>query len=1113
MTNQDSQLNLFDEELELDLDSSSLEDLGLSDEEETEISEDSSPKLLTLKLLQSAIAQQNPDDQVMADFSEYVLPNLLQYAIGVTAKGGHFFEQIDAKRLAEGKKRVRRDNAADQSLNTHLLNGLFPANLIQKRLAKLNTNTKRYIKETERRIGIASLILHDFEKFDYRLFPEIPENYKRIQADIEQDIRKCTIAQHREIFNILVPALGLDQFLFPDSPQQWETYRDDLLYIAYNTQQRNDTNLNLSENSLHAELRDRALDCLSDLTCLADRFASIIKHPQDATQPSLTDILHELSDGQLNLTYDSIAENRGVLTNVVNNAVMEAHTEAGYEPLLYLPTGVIYLCERETPSISPETLPQRVVETITSLCRSQLQAKQTGFGRDGKGMKYAEYYDLFFDEKALMEVALSATLRILRDGKASSAKKRSDNLVSYQQQGILSSDYNFQFEDDIRIDQLAEFGDVITRKIWGETLDNIKTACKQDKTLPKPPTLNLIVEIAKFWESEEHIPAIREIQRINETLKEHKRKGNTGGVPYDWYYLASQYIQHNPGIAPEEIRDIGETLINFVHEQIKPIVEQYQIPDGWDDVRDWVSRVVMLPQQTAISETDIFRQELDHYNKAKKSGRGRQLICSISHSPYSVSEQMESAVLFTPQVYTNKQMLGGSNAKRNISSIAGTEMMLRQILMNQTQAVGKRFEDGKYRYLYFYPTYYFTPETNNFLQKAYTNIAQTRFDTTIRKHFIDDDLKANFDRASYQSVDSFLIDETLDADKDRTFKLSYPDDKPLTFYFIALPPGRDPTDTESWVMPAWLAFTFPLILDVKTVVSESPIPPYTDGAEFEETVFLDSPPQALRMLTGRDRVRLDAIVNGWDNHPSPLNALTAAYTIHLDVNPKRSKSGYTPNWGKLSELATDLETSPLSVFSYLKRWTRGKDVETPSLARIRLYTYDLYPCFDPFVTYESEELIVNDTKSPLNHPKELTKRFRAFYRANKMYNPKANAILKPIEVASDTILKADNSVFTGETLVDVVAAEVNKLMDRVRASTAEGRWVISQREEERQAVLDFARYFVEEVFEKSFSRDRARLAGRQLNLLKDTCEFLYRLEQDKENQANKAESEAETTAS
>ena len=39
-----------------------------------------------------------------------------------------------------------------------------------------------------------------------------------------------------------------------------------------------------------------------------------------------------------------------------------------------------------------------------------------------------------------------------------------------------------------------------------------------------------------------------------------------------------------------------------------------------------------------------------------------------------------------------------------------------------------------------------------------------------------------------------------------------------------------------------------------------------------------------------------------------------------------------------------------------------------------------------------------------------------------------------------------------------------------------------------------------DVFEKAFAGDLARLAGRQLNLIRATCEFLYRLEQDKENQ-------------
>jgi CRISPR-associated protein Csc3 len=113
--------------------------------------------------------------------------------------------------------------------------------------------------------------------------------------------------------------------------------------------------------------------------------------------------------------------------------------------------------------------------------------------------------------------------------------------------------------------------------------------------------------------------------------------------------------------------------------------------------------------------------------------------------------------------------------------------------------VGKRFEDGKYRYLYFYPTYYFTPETNNFLQQVYTQIAQTRFDTSIRGHFISKELKADFSRDRYQTIDAFVINENLHTQTqlptddpnhktDRTFKLSYPDDKPLTFYFMALPP-------------------------------------------------------------------------------------------------------------------------------------------------------------------------------------------------------------------------------------------------------------------------------------------------------------------------------------
>ncbi|MFB2877925.1 type I-D CRISPR-associated protein Cas10d/Csc3 [Floridanema aerugineum] len=1112
------ELPLLNEETESDIeqfDDLFSDDFGFDGDSDRTI-ETTQRELLTLKLLREAIKTQNPDDSVMWDFAEYVLPNLLKIAIGVTAKGGEWFEQKEKELAAQGKT-ISRRNAADQSLNTHLLNGLFPANLIEQRLEKLDTTIKRIVRERERRLVIAGFILHDFEKF-----PDAPE-----------DCRKLSLEKHRQIIDEKIRKLGLNYFINPENPEAYRDYIDDLLCMAYNAQRRWDTNWNFSEFGLNPILKDRILRSLCDLTCLADSLASIIKHPQDAENSRLNELIHNLSDGKLRFTYHSIAENRGVLTNVVNNTLMEAHTNLNakdciyYEPLLYLPTGVIYLAKKDAPPIDTTDLPNQVVTKIKELCTGQLRLRQTGFGRDGKGMKYAEYYNLFCSDRQLMEIALDATLRILSANKNSVAKSRSDNLVKFQQQGVLSSDYDFKFADDIRIDQIAEFGDLVSRKIWGEKLDKILNLRKQNKKLPEFPNFDLTHKVAEFWELAEYLPQIREIQRINESLKDNGLKGNTGGVPYEWYYLAAKYLEHNPGI--ENVRENCEQVIAYIADLIEPIVAQYELADGWDDLRLWVERVVMLPTQEGESVTDsvdIFLRELDNYNAAKKSGRGRQLICSISHSPYTVTEQMESSVLFTPQVYTNKQMLGGSNAKRNISSIAGVEMMLRQILMNQTQAVGKRFEDGKYRYLYFYPTYYFTPETNKFLQKAYNGIAQSRFDTSLRNHFITKDWNAHLERERYQNVDAFLIDENLEHKKslpetdreykrDRTFKLSYPEDQPLTFYFMALPPGKDPTDTESWVMPAWLGFTFPMILDVKTVVSESPIPPFNDGAEFEESVFLDSAPQAFRVLVGRDRFRLDSILEGWQDqnnikHPAPLNVLTAAYAIHLDVNAKQGKGGYDANWGRFTELAKDFETSPLYVFSYLNRWVRNQGIETAKVEKIKLYAYYFYPCFDPYSKFDSnlEEMIVGE-ESPLNHPKKLTELFRKFYRANKRYNPKANAVLKPIDLAAETILKADSTVFQGESLVQTVAAEVFKLMDRVHASTAEGRWVISNREEERQAVLDFAQYFVVDVFEKSFAGDRARIAGRQLNLIRDTCEFLYRLEDDKAHQ-NKKEPEEDS---
>ncbi len=1079
-------------------------------------------ELLTISLFKKAIkeAEGNKNDSILASFAENVLPNLICQLVGATAKGGNFFEILDEKAEKKGEKKVRRDNAGDQSFISHLLNGLFPTYRIVKRLKspEIATNrVKRQCGDTEIRLFIASYILHDFDKFpDYPTWlvandseGKFTERRWRDDPPHKSDAPNFGRGYVRQ----KIQELGLDRLLGED----WETHLDDIVWLSHNAGEKYDSDRGLEIRGLReGRLDPRVRGVIRDLVRVSDLFASIVKHPRDVESDGKTDklpeLLNDLSNGQLKFSYHALSDNRGVLTNILNNALIDAHPKQYYTPLLYLPDGVVYLATADAPAIDTDDIPDRVIAKIQSLCAKQLSKRQIGFSRDGKGLKFADYYWLFFRIDELMKVSIDAARRILPDTKTASAGKRSESLQDFQEKGELPNDINVVFGNEIQIDRLAEFGDILCRGIWGKWRDR---ATDYQKQLPKAerkaiPDIDLTQNLAEHLGLSKEIPALNKIQSLKKT----------GGVPLDWYYLAAKFYQKNPGKDSAENLEFMDSMVTYATSRIAPILEEFKIPDGWDDLRTYVSQVISLPVGAVVEpKPDSFLVELSRYKAAKIAGRGRENVCAMSSSSYTVTEQMESATLFAPQVYSNRQILFNAQAaKRQICSIWTVEIMLRQILMSKTNATGADFESRKYRYLYLYPAYFFTPETNKFLQSAYNAITQTRFDAELRKHFVLKDQVAKFEIENYQQVDDLLIKPNSQSEDDRTFKISYPDDETLTFFFIGLPPGREPTDTESWVMPTWLALTLPFVMDVKVVATESPVPPFISGAEFEQTVLLDGEHQAMRSLVRKDDYRLDKILPRQSREFSPLNALTAAYCIHLEAN--RKKDG-NPDWGKLSDLARDIETDPLYVFHYLSKWLRKQDkIDSVPIAKIRLY-FELYHYFDP------KGEIVNELR-------ELTRLYRVFYRAKRRF-AKANAILKPIDEAADVILKIDKALIANhesqvnkEVLIDVVASRLSKLMNNVRRRAAEGKPTLAfvngkwqpalTPEEERQAVGDFARYFVNVIFDGKFKCDRARLAGAQLNLIRDACEYLYRLSDDEERQANQQEEpdeipELETEAS
>jgi CRISPR-associated protein Csc3 len=166
--------------------------------------------------------------------------------------------------------------------------------------------------------------------------------------------------------------------------------------------------------------------------------------------------------------------------------------------------------------------------------------------------------------------------------------------------------------------------------------------------------------------------------------------------------------------------------------------------------------------------------------------------------------------------------------------------------------------------------------------------------------------------------------------------------------------------------------------------------------------------------------------------------------------------------------------------------------DTAPVEKIRLYQ-DFYHCFDP----EGKKM---------SQLRQLTQLYRRFYRAKSRY-AKPNAVLKPIDEAADVIIKTDKALVPdSQSLIEIVVGRLAKLMTNVERGTAEGKrtfvfvdgkWKRAlTSEEERQAIHEFAQFFVKDLFEDVFKGDRARLAGAQINLIRDTCDYLYRLEED-----------------
>lgn len=1006
-------------------------------------------------LLRSAVRKQWGDDAVLNDFVDYVAAPLSDYLGHVAAKGGDFAANKRSEAQQKGQSAEDVDHySADQSLRAHLVNGLFPVLHVAKALKRWGAPQFRYYDDAVRRLFIGGYVLHDWLKL-----PEIDAELEA--AGLRHD--SVNAAQHRGLVEAIFlrwgERLGLDAFFAPEGGLQANLH--DLIFVASNTQTKWGTLRNLAalpELRLPGPQRGLA----EQLCRLADYLAYIGRTPREAaTDRSIHRELATLSNQEATLVYQHIAEVRGVLTNLIQNAALEACSSDECVPLLYAPSGVVYLTRRG--AFQPPDKAQigeQVVERVKKLAKQRLSVNFTGFGRDGKGMKHAGYYSLFFTPLEMVNVGLHATLKIIHANKPPSAGKRFDKLEAW-----LPLDVTRSVMEDVRVDQLAEWCFLTEKTVRG---------------LPGGEDVTeLLLKALEIWD-------------LHARFLEVPRDNRAGGVGYHWYFAAGHYLQRNPGLDPQSwaelMRDLATQLVKHLHSQQEeaglPTIGQ--TTDGFADLREYVQQVLSfgpMPADGKQEQLAPFDVEFHRYSAAKK--RGKESMCSLCSSSYTVGKQQESAILFAPQVYSNKLTLHGANALRDICSICGLEIMLRQLLMNDSDAVGGNFEGRRLRYLFFYPMYFFTPETLDLFRDLQGSLRAVSI-AELRKQIQEKGAgpaKLVLTPARWQRLQDLLLTPPGEAagGKDRFLRLHFPEKEPITFFFMGVPPpGRESKDAEAWVLPALLALLLPLCVDIKVVASETSLPFVNEGSEFDETVFFDSAHAAIGYLLGDEHINLDHIL-------PLLNRLAVTYMIHLDSNAKMSMGKFDYRWQDLPPLARRLSESSLYAFHYLKKWQRSNRFDAIPSDKAQLYLQ--------YQAILAATAPIQEGNDNMSHARTLTELYRRFYRAKPRAS--SNSILRPVSVAAHTVLSADRRIYVdADGLSEIVRGELRGFVDRVASRRADGYVprieVDGKKLVDEDAIRQFADYFVKVLFFDALRADVSALRGRQLNLLKNACEVIYR---------------------
>lgn len=994
-----------------------------------------------------------PGDTVTGSFIDQMLLHMMEAYVEKSAKGGEHHDK-------DKDRREKFEKNSDQSMVSHLLNGIFPTMRLLSWLEMMQLGPAPF-SEVEKQIYILSYLMHDVDKIEdlYGLNTASREDIERAKGIIEKQLLTC----------------NADKF-FPD----FSAYLEDITYLVVNTQQKYGTHLHTYLWQLR--LKERRLLLLRRLCTYSDQIAYLVASPSAILleNETLTTILAELSDDELVFTYHQLREVRGLLTNVINNGLVElfkAGCAGELWPYLFFSDGVVYIKRKSSQlTISSKQIVDAVQARLRTICAATIKENAPGFKFSIQGLvKHPDYYFEFLSLEEYFLLLVNSTLRRTNNDVVSGPFEK---LRQMQARGEIPADLALDFlseDGERRVGKISRFFSTVFVTVLG-MLD------KRQETL-RARTEQAVIEhlgLAPYWEQSLSIP-------------------NKGGVEYRWFWLGGCYLRAHPGIAvygdegslQEIFRATLRLVLSLAGEELRKQMPQKYL----SHLTHYLDSVVELPLAVRPQgQWPDFQHELERYTEAKGRGRRSALACTLCSSAYPTEEQSDSTALFQPWVYKNKLSLYAGKNAGGICTICSLELMLRQIMLQgQLRLTGGKFEALKTKYVAVYPNFFFTAETGELVKGILTQLQSINF-FTIRRQLDRKEISVGTllhleafgaPRPSETTSQPFIYQDEEDGVGDdgeqdgnesegddvepsekradeaaqRSY-IKYAQEMYPGMGFFGMKAGKETDDTSTWAMPAFLALALPLVTNTKVVVSEMPVPLFSSGHEFRETAIFDAPHPYLGSLLKAERVRVNQLL-------PKLRMLTSIYTVNLDTYAKQGK----PEWKHLSEIARDLETDPLFLFTYLRKQERGESMYPGSVEHyMRIYKE------------------IEPQEETLSRIKACVDAYTAFYRGGYQ----SHSILKPVDIVAKAIITSPLDI-EKEDLLWQIQGEIKNWLDRVRSHQAKG-WAVFYGKDidtkQAEAVRNFVEIFYRDVFLSYCQGERGLLRNR-INRFKDGCEAYY----------------------